>query len=192
MDSVLNVGMNDDVWKHFILVTGNPKFAHDLYRRFLQMYGCVVLKVPKESYLSIIDDEKAHDGVSLESHLSETSLENLVHKFKAITDVPSDPYEQLRRTIEAIFSSFYSPRLNMNVLFRAFTNFKSRAMRYRDLQNIDEDISSAVIVQSMVFGNLNFQSCTGKMITRNPDTGLAMMFGETNIHLLCRVDEWSF
>jgi pyruvate, orthophosphate dikinase len=114
MDSVLNIGINDEVWHHMILVTGNPKFAHDLYRRFLQMYGNIVLKVPNETYLDIIEEQKAHDGVSLESHLSITSLENLVLKFKAITDVPSDPFEQLRRTIEAIFCSFYSPRLRVS------------------------------------------------------------------------------
>jgi pyruvate, orthophosphate dikinase len=110
MDSVLSIGMNDEVVLRLASITANPKFAYDLYRRFLQMYGNIVLKVPKETFLDIIEEQKSHEGVALESELGVKSLQNLVKKFKEVADVPSDPYEQLRRSIEAIFCSFYSPR----------------------------------------------------------------------------------
>lgn len=110
MDSLLNVGINDEVVQRLISNTANPKFALDLHRRFLQMYGTIVMKIPKEKYLNIIEEERALEGVALESDLGIVSLQNLIRKFKEVAEVPSDPYEQLRRSIEAIFCSFYSPR----------------------------------------------------------------------------------
>lgn len=110
MDSILGVGINDEVVELLVQLTANPKFAYDMHRRFLHMYGNVVLKVPNESYTRIMDEMKASEGVSLDSDLTAESLQHIVQKYKALADVPSDPYDQLRGALEAVFCSFYAPR----------------------------------------------------------------------------------
>ena len=110
MDSILNVGVNSEIIQRLAAVTANPRFAYDLHRRFLQMYGTIVMKVPTESYTQILDEYKARDGVSHDSELSEESLQRIILRFEDLAAVPTDPHEQLRRAIEAIFCSYYSPR----------------------------------------------------------------------------------
>ena len=110
MDSILGVGINDEVVSLLVQLTANPKFAYDMQRRFLHMYGNIVLKVPNELYTRIMDEIKASEGVSLDSDLTAEALQRVVHKYKELADVPSDPYDQLRAAIEAVFCSFYAPR----------------------------------------------------------------------------------
>mmetsp|Transcript_8151 Transcript_8151/g.12169 ORF Transcript_8151/g.12169 Transcript_8151/m.12169 type:complete len:747 (-) Transcript_8151:392-2632(-) len=162
MDSVLNLGINEEVVRKIITVTGNPRFAFDVQRRFLQQYGTVVLKVPKSHYSDIVYEAKAHDGVAFDCDLSYEALKNIVDEFLKITDVPHDPMEQFRRAVEAIFCSWYSPR----------------AMKYRDVNSIGENLGTAIVVQNMVFGNINAQSCTGRVFSRDPNTGANCIYGE--------------
>jgi pyruvate, orthophosphate dikinase len=176
MDSVLNVGVNDLVVQRLTSMTSNPKFALDVQRRFLQMFGSVVLNVPKEKYLKILADMKAREGVSKDYELSAQALQSVVNDFKLLGEVPSDPFEQLKMTVFAIFDSWLNPR----------------AKKYRKLSHLSENLGTAIVVQvlveiaficsdssqGMVFGNLNSESCVGKLFTRNPDTGVNEIYGE--------------
>ncbi len=174
MDTVLNLGMNDDAVKGLIAKTNNERFAWDSYRRFVQMYGDVVLGLKPESkedadpFEEIIEKMKEDRGVDLDTHLSVDDLKELVVKFKKAVkdktgrDFPSDPWEQLWGAVMAVFDSW------MN----------DRAIYYRKLNGIPEEWGTAVNVQAMVFGNMGDTSGTGVAFTRDAATGENIFNGE--------------
>ena len=169
MDTILNLGMNDAAVRGLAAESGNPRFAWDSYRRFLQMFGEVVLSVPGDEYEHALSDLKRERGVGADTDLSAEDLEGLVGTFRAITsdhvgadgDV-SDPREQLRLSIDAVFRSWQNPR----------------AAVYRRANGIPDDLGTAVNVMQMVFGNLGDTSATGVCFTRDPATGERCLYGE--------------
>ncbi len=168
MDTILNLGMNDEVAARFAVKTNNPRFAYDSYRRFIQMYSDVVMEVGKSYFEKLIDEMKESRGVSLDTELTAEDLKELAEKFKAQykekvgTDFPSDPIEQLFGAIKAVFRSWDNPR----------------AVYYRRMNDIPGSWGTAVNVQSMVFGNTGDTSGTGVAFSRNPATGEKGLFGE--------------
>jgi pyruvate,orthophosphate dikinase len=168
MDTVLNLGLNDDTIKGLIAKSGNERFAWDAYRRFIQMFGNVVMNVEKENFEHIIDKKKEGRGIKLDVELTVEDLKELVSLFKkkvkTITgkDFPSDPQKQLKMAEEAVFGSWNNPR----------------AITYRRLNDIPGDLGTAVNVQAMVFGNMGDTSATGVGFTRNPATGAKEFYGE--------------
>jgi pyruvate,orthophosphate dikinase len=174
MDTVLNLGLNDRSVEGLAAKTGNPRFAYDSYRRFVSMYGDVVLDLKPESkeerdpFDAILDAKKKEVGVELDNELSADDLKDLVARFKDEIkkrkgiDFPQDPQEQLRGAIIAVFRSWDN----------------ERAVTYRRMNNIPSDWGTAVNVQAMVFGNTGDTSGTGVGFTRNPATGENAMFGE--------------
>jgi pyruvate, orthophosphate dikinase len=174
MDTILNLGLNDNTVKGLIQKTGNERFVYDSYRRFVQMYGDVVLGLKPQSKLEhdpfevIIEEKKKEKGISLDIDLSIDDLKDLVVKFKAAIkekrglDFPEDPVKQLWGAIGAVFGSW------MN----------DRAIAYRKMYNIPESWGTAVNIQSMVFGNMGETSGTGVAFTRDPATGENKFYGE--------------
>ncbi len=168
MDTILNLGLNDTVVEAFARKTGNPRFAYDSYRRFIQMYSDVVMEVGKKYFEELIDKMKAEKGVKLDTELDADDLKNLAEQFKAEykakigADFPSDPKEQLLGAIKAVFRSWNNPR----------------AIYYRRMNDIPGDWGTAVNVQMMVFGNTGDNSGTGVAFTRDPATGEKHLFGE--------------
>ena len=168
MDTILNLGLNDEVVVAFAEKTGNPRFAYDSYRRFIQMYSDVVMEVGKKYFEELIDKMKEKKGVTLDTELTADDLKELAEQFKAEykakigTDFPSDPKEQLMGAIKAVFRSWNNPR----------------AIYYRRQNDIPGSWGTAVNVQSMVFGNTGDTSGTGVAFTRNPATGEKKLFGE--------------
>ena len=169
MDTILNLGLNDIAVEGFAKKTGNPRFAYDSYRRFIQMYSDVVMEVPKSFFEKIIDEMKEAKGVELDSDLTADDLKELANKFKSVyketmngKDFPQDSKEQLMGAIEAVFRSWDNPR----------------AIVYRRMNDIPGDWGTAVNVQSMVFGNKGNTSGTGVAFTRNPSTGEKGIYGE--------------
>jgi pyruvate, orthophosphate dikinase len=168
MDTVLNVGLNDETVQGLIRKTSNPRFAYDSYRRFVAMFGDVVLGVPKEEFEGLLSKRKAELGVQLDTDLGADDLKNLVAVFKDLVRhasaviFPEDPLEQLRMAVDAVFQSWNKPS----------------ATEYRRLYNIPETWGTAANVQSMVFGNMGSNSGTGVAFTRNPSTGERVFFGE--------------
>ena len=168
MDTILNLGLNDTVVEAFARKTGNPRFAYDSYRRFIQMYSDVVMEVGKKYFEELIDEMKAEKGVKLDTELDANDLKNLAEQFKAEykakigVDFPSDPKEQLLGAIKAVFRSWNNPR----------------AIYYRRMNDIPGDWGTAVNVQMMVFGNTGNDSGTGVAFTRDPATGEKHLFGE--------------
>jgi len=168
MDTILNLGLNDETAAGFAAQTGNPRFVYDSYRRFIQMFGKVVLEVDADHYEHAIEELKKRRGVTLDTELTADDLKELVEEFKAITrresgrDFPTDAYEQLRMAIEAVFRSWNN----------------RRAIDYRNINKIPHDLGTAVNVQAMVFGNMGDDSATGVAFTRNPSTGEPGLFGE--------------
>ncbi|MFS8543539.1 MAG: pyruvate, phosphate dikinase [Limnochordales bacterium] len=168
MDTVLNLGVNDDTVQGLIKRTGNPRFAWDSSRRFVHMYGDVVLGVPHEQFEALIDRMKQEKGVTQDMDLDADDLQRLTQQYKQLVEertgkpFPSDPMEQLRGAINAVFESWYTPR----------------AVRYRELHDIPNDWGTAVNVQAMVFGNMGETSATGVAFTRNPATGEKEFYGE--------------
>ena len=174
MDTILNLGLNDETVETISRLTGNERFAWDSYRRFVQMYGDVVLGMKPESkedhdpFEVIIEDMKKSRGVELDTDLSASDLKELVAKFKSAVkdktgkDFPSDPWEQLWGAVCAVFSSW------MN----------DRAILYRKLNNIPDEWGTAVNVQAMVFGNMGDNSATGVAFTRDAGTGENIFNGE--------------
>ena len=110
MDSVLNVGVNDDVVQQLMEVTGNVRFALDVQRRFLEQFGTIVFKISKHLYKNILKEAKAHDGVSREGDLSIEALRGVVAGYKKLADIPTRPFDQLKLAIEAVFTSWHSAR----------------------------------------------------------------------------------
>ena len=168
MDTVLNLGLNDESVQGLAQQTGNERFAYDSYRRFVQMFGKIVLDVPGDLF-----EEKLHElveakGVAVDTDLSAVDLEGLVADFKGIVraeagvDFPDDPTEQLRYAIEAVFKSWNG----------------KRARDYRRYEGIADDLGTAVNVQAMVFGNKGDDSGTGVAFTRNPASGESLPYGD--------------
>jgi pyruvate, orthophosphate dikinase len=174
MDTILNLGLNDQTVEGLIRETGNARFAYDSYRRFVQMYGDVVLDLKPESkeeedpFEIALQEKKRERGVTLDTELDADALRELVHEFKALIKMrkgmlfPEDPEEQLWGAIGAVFGSW------MN----------DRAIVYRKLNDIPESWGTAVNVQSMVFGNMGADSGTGVAFTRDPSTGENIFYGE--------------
>ena len=168
MDTVLNLGLNDETVEAMASEAGDPRFAYDSYRRFIQMYSDVVLGLDHEVFDEILEDEKASRGLELDTELSATDWQSIILLYKAKieeelgTSFPQDPQQQLWGAVGAVFSSW------MN----------NRAITYRRLHDIPENWGTAVNVQAMVFGNLGDHSATGVAFTRNPSTGEKKLYGE--------------
>ncbi|MDD4290926.1 MAG: pyruvate, phosphate dikinase [Clostridia bacterium] len=168
MDTILNLGLNDQTVKGIAKLTGNERFAYDSYRRFIQMFSDVVMEVEKKNFEAILDDVKAKKGVKLDTELDAEDLKNVVERFKKLylevkgEEFPQEPKEQLMAAVLAVFRSWDNPR----------------AIYYRRMNDIPGDWGTAVNVQSMVFGNMGETSGTGVAFTRNPSTGDKGVYGE--------------
>jgi pyruvate,orthophosphate dikinase len=168
MDTVLNIGVNDEVVEQLIRWSGDPHFAWDVYRRFVQMYGDVVLGVEESRFQGVLTMLRARASVKSDAELSAADLQRATNEFKAIVEehrpgrLPSDPWEQLHGAIEAVFKSW------MN----------KRAIDYRRLNDIPDDLGTACNVQMMVFGDLGEDSGTGVCFTRDPSTGARVYYGD--------------
>jgi pyruvate, orthophosphate dikinase len=168
MDTVLNLGLTPDVVQGLIIKTENERFAWDAYRRFITMFGNVVMGVTHEHFEHILDKKKHQLGVKQDTELSAADLKELVVQYKAAykketgEEFPNDPYDQLAKTVNAVFQSWNNPR----------------ALKYRQLNEIRGLLGTAVNVQAMVFGNMGDTSGTGVCFTRNPSTGENKFYGE--------------
>ncbi|HUY13003.1 MAG TPA: pyruvate, phosphate dikinase [Terriglobia bacterium] len=168
MDTILNLGMNDTVSKAIAQKSGNPRFAADSYRRFIQMFGNVVQDIEKSQFEHIFDGQKKKRKVKLDTELTADDLMEVIDGYKKLVkkltkkDFPQDPRVQLDMAIEAVFRSWYNPR----------------AQTYRRMNKISDDLGTAVNVQAMVFGNMGETSGTGVGFTRNPATGEKAFYGE--------------
>mmetsp|Transcript_4973 Transcript_4973/g.10003 ORF Transcript_4973/g.10003 Transcript_4973/m.10003 type:complete len:856 (+) Transcript_4973:197-2764(+) len=167
MDTVLNLGMNDAVCEGLAVKTGNPRFAWDSYRRFLEMFGNVVLEIPRSAFEEEIDDVKYETGAFEDSDLTVENLQEVVKRFKGVyaknnLSFPEDVMEQLSLAIGAVFKGWMGPR----------------AVKYREVENIRDLLGTAVNVQAMVFGNMGDTSGTGVCFTRDPNNGGNELFGE--------------
>ena len=168
MDTVLNLGLNDEVAESFSIVTNNPRFVYDSYRRFIQMFADVVKGYPKSSFERKFDKIKEEKGVKYDTELTSEDLKDVVsiykNEYKNISgsDFPSDPKEQLIEAVKAVFRSWNN----------------ERAKTYRRLNDIPSSWGTAVNVQEMVYGNSGEESGTGVAFTRNPATGEKKLFGE--------------
>ena len=168
MDTILNLGLNEDVVQVLIRKSGNPRWAWDCYRRFIQMYSDVVMEVGKKYFEQLIDEMKEKKGVTQDVELDADDLKTLANQFKAEykekigADFPADPKEQLMGAIKAVFRSWNNPR----------------AIVYRRMNDIPGSWGTAVNVQSMAFGNMGDDCGTGVAFTRNPATGEKKLMGE--------------
>ena len=169
MDTILNLGLNDVSVEGFAQKTGNPRFAYDSYRRFIQMFSDVVMEVPKSYFERIIDEVKEEKGVKYDIELTADDMKTLISRFKAVykeamagEEFPQDPKVQLMEAVKAVFRSWDNPRANV----------------YRRMNDIPSDWGTAVNVQTMVFGNMGNTSGTGVAFTRNPSTGAKGIYGE--------------
>src|SRR5206468_5880540 len=168
MDTVLNLGLNEQTVEGLAKATGNPRFAYDAYRRFIQMYGNVVLDIEKDQFEHILSDQKRKAGVATDPEISADDLHQVIERYKAVVraetgqDFPSEPLEQLRGAIEAVFRSWNN----------------DRAIVYRRREKISDDLGTAVSIVTMVFGNMGEDSGTGVALTRNPGTGAKELFGD--------------
>jgi pyruvate,orthophosphate dikinase len=168
MDTVLNLGLNDKTIQGLIRMSGNERFAWDAYRRFVQMFGNVVMGIEKDVFEQIIHEAKKKRKVHLDIDLTAEDLKGLVDKFKSKVkqvmkrEFPQDPWEQLLMARDAVFGSWNNPR----------------AITYRRLNDIPGNLGTAVNVQAMVFGNMGETSATGVGFTRNPSTGEKEFYGE--------------
>lgn len=168
MDTILNLGLNDETVLGLADKTNNPRFAYDSYRRFIQMFGDVVLKIPKYKFENLLEEMKEKNDFKEDTQLTAENLKELVEEFKQVVkrevkeEFPQQPRKQLLMAVEAVFSSWSN----------------SRAIAYRKYNEIPNDIGTAVNVQSMVFGNMGDDCGTGVAFTRNPSTGEKKLFGE--------------
>jgi len=168
MDTVLNLGLNDDSVEGLAKQTGDDRFAYDSYRRFIAMYGRIVLGIEGEEFERLLDSAKDWDGVKADSDVTPDTLRRLCERYKTIVGshtgrpFPQAPLEQLRGAIEAVFSSWNGPR----------------AIAYRNQEKISHELGTAVNVQAMVFGNRDTNSGTGVGFTRDPATGVAGAYGD--------------
>lgn len=168
MDTVLNIGLNDETARGMVLLTNNERFVYDSYRRLIQMFGSVVLGLPDEAFEDVLTEFKAERGAKADTDLTAEDLKELTEKFKSVVlrfrgqPFPQDPLEQLRLATEAVFSSWNG----------------KRAIDYRRATNIPDDLGTAVNIVTMVFGNMGNDSGTGVAFTRNPATGERKMYGD--------------
>lgn len=168
METILNLGLNDETLQGMINLTNNERFAYDSYRRFLTMFGSVAWDIEREKFEHILDQVKAKEGVKLDTEVSVEGLKSLIAPYKELIksetgkEFPQDPYTQLQAAIEAVFKSWNIPR----------------AVAYRNHYKIDHNYGTAVNVQTMVFGNMGDDSATGVSFTRNPSTGENKFYGE--------------
>src|SRR5213592_1915317 len=168
MDTVLNLGLNDESRAALEKLTKNPRFAWDAYRRFISMFGRIVQDIPPERFEQALEAKKKVTGAKSDTDLGPKALQELVVEFKEIVrretkkPFPTEPLGQLRLAIEAVFGSW----------------FGRRAVDYRNAFKIPHDLGTAVNVQSMVFGNMGDDSGTGVAFTRNPNTGAKELYGE--------------
>ncbi len=168
MDTILNLGLNDIAVEGFAKKTGNPRFAYDSYRRFIQMFSDVVMEMSKTFFEGILDEIKEAKGAKFDTDLTADDLKEVIAKYKAIykekmgEEFPQDPKVQLMEAVKAVFRSWDNPR----------------AIVYRRMNDIPGDWGTAVSVQAMVFGNTGNKSGTGVAFTRNPSTGAKGIFGE--------------
>lgn len=168
MDTILNLGLNDEVVEGLAKLTGDKRFAYDCYRRFIQMFGNVVMGIDHSKFEAILDEVKEEVGAKLDTDLDAEALKKVIQKYKELykketgEDFPQEPYEQLKRAINAVFESWNN----------------KRAITYRKIHGIPDDWGTAVNVQMMVFGNMGFDSGTGVGFTRNPSTGEKEYYGE--------------
>ncbi|HKD13129.1 MAG TPA: PEP/pyruvate-binding domain-containing protein, partial [Candidatus Angelobacter sp.] len=168
MDTILNLGLNDTSVEALARKTGNDRFAYDSYRRLIQMFGNVVLEIEKEAFDQVFNAQKKKRGVTLDTDLNADDLKQVIAEYKnavkkhAGRDFPQDPVEQLR--------------LARNAVFQSWNN--DRAKVYRRINNIADDLGTAVTVQAMVFGNMGETSGTGVGFTRNPAIGKKEFYGE--------------
>ncbi|MDP8234700.1 MAG: PEP/pyruvate-binding domain-containing protein, partial [Candidatus Saelkia tenebricola] len=168
MDTILNLGLNDETVEGLISKTNNPRFAYDAYRRFVQMFGDVVLGVEHSSFEKLLTGKKKDKGVEFDTELSSEDLKILVAEYKKLVkdetgnDFPDDVWGQLKEAVNAVFKSWNN----------------KRAVTYRELNKIPHDFGTAVNVQIMVFGNMGENSSTGVAFTRDPSTGEKKYYGE--------------
>jgi pyruvate,orthophosphate dikinase len=168
MDTVLNVGLNDETVPGMIELTRNERFVWDAYRRLLQMYGSVVLDIPDEHFDEVMDTRKEEKGIKLDTELDVADLKAISEGFKAVIEkekgfpFPQDPYEQLKLAAEAVFKSW----------------FGRRAVDYRNAAGIRHDLGTGVSVVTMVFGNMGWDSGTGVAFTRDPANGEKVLYGD--------------
>ena len=169
MDTVLNLGLNDETVEGLARLSGNRRFALDAYRRFISMFANVVMGVPANKFNRVLESIKAQTAGGRDADLSEDQLSEIITAYKLIVftdrhgkEFPLDPYEQLRMSIAAVFGSWNG----------------RRAVDYRRIHRIADNLGTAVNVQAMVFGNLGWDSGTGVAFTRNPATGENVVFGE--------------
>ena len=168
MDTVLNLGINDETVQGLVKLTGDERFAYDAYRRFIQMFSKIVLNTDPADFEKILDKYKERAGVKTDAEIPADQLKQLVTEFKQVAErqsgepFPTDVYKQLEKAIEAVFSSWNN----------------KRAIDYRNFNKIPHDLGTAVNVQSMVFGNMGNDSGTGVAFTRDPGTGEKQLYGE--------------
>jgi pyruvate,orthophosphate dikinase len=189
MDTILNLGLNDESVKGLAARTNNPRFAYDSYRRLIQMFGSVVLEIPKHAFEEVFDGKKKQKKAKLDTDLDAKALQEVIADYKKVVkqhtkhDFPQNPHEQLVMARDAVFRSWGN----------------DRAKHYRRMNNIDDMLGTAVNVQAMVFGNLGETSGTGVGFTRNPATGVKEFYGEFLMNaqgedvvagIRCRLPNW--
>jgi pyruvate,orthophosphate dikinase len=168
MDTILNLGLNDQSVQALARRTGNPRFAYDCYRRFIQMFGNVVMGIPKDEFEHILEERKKRVKAKFDTDLTASDLQAIIEEYKKLykrktkSDFPQDPRKQLEMARNAVFQSWWNPR----------------AAHYRKMNKIPDTLGTAVNVQAMVFGNLGERSATGVGFTRNPATGAKEFYGE--------------
>jgi pyruvate, orthophosphate dikinase len=168
MDTILNIGLNDEVAEGMIARSADPRFVYDLYRRLVQMFGSVVLDVPDEVFEAVISARRKRAGVQTDTELTAADWQQVTGRFKEIVrtytgaEFPTDPYEQLRLATEAVFKSWNG----------------KRAVDYRNAAGIAHDLGTAVNIQTMVFGNMGDDSATGVAMSRNASTGEPELEGD--------------
>ncbi len=162
MNTILNLGLNDEITEGLARKTGNPRFAYDSYRRFIQMFADVVMGVEGSKFEHELEQYKASLGKREDVELTAEDWQEVIRIYKTLVEFPEDPFEQLKQSVEAVFLSWHTPRATV----------------YREMNNIPERLGTAVNVQAMVFGNFGDDSGSGVAFTRNPSTGDAEFFGE--------------
>jgi pyruvate,orthophosphate dikinase len=168
MDTVLNLGLNDDAVEGLADLSGNPRFAYDSYRRFIQMFSNVVLGISTKNFEEILEQRKREVGVELDTDLAAADLKEIVRRYKTLVrervgrEFPQDPGQQLQMAVGAVFGSWNNPR----------------AIKYREIHRLPHTWGTAVNVQAMVFGNMGERSGTGVAFTRDPSTGQKRLYGE--------------
>lgn len=162
MDTILNLGLNDETVQGLAKQSNNEWFAYDSYRRFFQMFGDTVLGIDKEKFDEVLNAQKEKEGVTSDQEISLEGMKSIVEKYKEIAKVPQNLNEQLFMAVEAVFDSWNS----------------DRAISYRNYNKYPDDLGTGVNVQTMVYGNLGDNSGTGVVFTRNPATGENVLYGE--------------